>query len=840
MWKYRLISTLFCFVLVFAGCSKEPGVPSSKVKDKHVVTINSIETLSAFMKDGQEKGYFPKKIVNSSHFSHIKKLQTVDLNFRTTINWNKNSKCSSRENQIIIALGSENRSVTCHTGDTALLLGGGNDWVKDSTGNDIFYPGEGNDTIKSSSGSDIFIFEPNWGHDKIEISSFGVNKNYIDGYDGVSYPWEYSSFIIFGKGVHRSDIRWKGKKLVNIKTNDSIEVNTRSVNLLFAEEADSKIVNNFVPEIYIPQETTLYDLNAESVLIKDKYGYFAKGNDGLYIADLHQTLQPKITSKTSIPGRAMSVNVVDNIAYVAQGQEALEGKRGWVSIIDVTDPTKPITLHTLAFDNTIFSLEVKDDKLYIPSTDFFDKSKRHLYIYDVSSKKTPSLLSKTKLSYFSKFILVMDNMLYLSSFQSGFSIYDISDEKNPKYLSRDKHENYIDWSIKSSQDKIVVNHSDNLITVYKSNKNKKPIHVCEVFTTDQKHVAGLAKKDSIAVHKNHLFRAEGKLGVTITNINECNVVKTIPFENYWVSSIYVVDDILVAFNEREKSKLYSLSQGKLLKEEALVKINPKVIANKKNYKSMSQDQLQTLLYKAASNGDVKAIHELCKAGANPNEPGHQNYSPFGISVRLMQLDSMEALLENGAKSKDKHMIEAARNDENAMKLLEKYGGNITATDRQGCPTLFFLATHGTVDMVHRLVEKGISPKTICYGKLTVLDRAKQGDNKKVISYLKKAMSTEEINLKKSNSTKTQRTLCKENNGIYDWDGSKNRWLCSKKVTKNTICEINGGTYEWDKNQNSGTCLIKRVKSQREVCEEKGNKYIWNGKKNHWVCTQPST
>ncbi|RLA72148.1 MAG: hypothetical protein DRG30_07665 [Epsilonproteobacteria bacterium] len=90
--------------------------------------------------------------------------------------------------------------------------------------------------------------------------------------------------------------------------------------------------------------------------------------------------------------------------------------------------------------------------------------------------------------------------------------------------------------------------------------HKKLISICDIYPTDQDMIAGLAGIDTIAIRGNIVFRAEGKMGgVSISNIDECKVMKVIPFEEYWISSIYIVHNTLVAYNVTDKtSRVYNL------------------------------------------------------------------------------------------------------------------------------------------------------------------------------------------------------------------------------------------------------------------------------------------
>jgi len=388
--------------------------------------IDSITSLKSFIADGQKNGYFPKTLLLNT-FGSKNKLTEVDLDFRTVIHWDMYAKCPSHEDEIILAVDKKDHSIVCDAGDTAGILGAGSDWVDDATGNDIYYSGEGNDIVDVGSGSDILIFDANWGHDKVTLRSHEVNTDSILGYDG-SYPWKYSSFIIFGKGIERKEIVWKGNTLYNTKTGDKIELNTKGVNVLFAGDPAN---NMLAPPTQ--EKIALNDLRSESALVESRYLYLAKGNEGLFIINIKDPSAPVVMSKLVLPGRAMAVAVENDIAYVAQGDYYLEGKKGWVSIIDIKDKSAPKLLKNLKFGNSIRKISVNDGILYIPDTHYFNKDKRALHLYDVKNPMNPVLFSSISLKNYVGTMVYLDKKLYFTS-SYRMKIIDVSNPKSPQMI----------------------------------------------------------------------------------------------------------------------------------------------------------------------------------------------------------------------------------------------------------------------------------------------------------------------------------------------------------------------------------------------------------------------
>ncbi len=690
--------------------------------------INSIDSLKAFIKDGQKNNYFPKTILLDT-FRQKNKLTQVDIDFRTVIHWDINSRCPDHEDEIILALGNKNHSIVCNAGDTAGILGTGDNWVDDATGNDIYYPGKGNDTIDAGSGNDILIFDSHWGHDKVILRSHKVNRDSILGYDG-SYPWEYSDFIIFGKEVKREDIVWQGKKLYHLTTGDSIELNTKEVNILFASDPENNMLDVPTQELI-----SLEDLKSESIFVKDNYLYLAKGNEGFYIVDVKDPSNPVVISKLILPGRARDVSVENNIAYIAQADYYLEGKKGWVSIVDIKDKTSPKLLKTLKFGSAIHSLAVNESVLYIPDTHGRKEDKRALHIYDVSKPAEPRLISTTKQKNVMRKMVYLDKKLYFSD-DRRLKILDVSNPKVPKIVTNTPLHNQKVYSIRVKDDFLVYTHHDHGMSVYHLEKDHTLQNICELKTVKKSKLHEFMHRNTLVIEDDLIYRAEGPKGVSVSSISECKVVNVLPSETKpWTTALIKIDNKLVSFTTGNRGKVYDLKEDMIHIEQQLSPVKKKT-SNIVVTTKLSNDQLQTLLYKTVMKNDPKEVKRLCKLGANPDVSGHERYTPVEIAARTGKVWALEALLECGGKATKKSMFLAALTEQNeAMKVLEKYGVPVTVRDKDGCTTLHFIAQDGSLDMVKYLIEKGVPYNATCRNLESPLTWANYGNNCNVIEYL---------------------------------------------------------------------------------------------------------
>ncbi|WP_236890383.1 ankyrin repeat domain-containing protein [Desulfoluna limicola] len=687
-----------------------------------------------FIAEGQKAGYFPTQIVRMDHISPPR-LEKIDLDFRTLIHWDKEATCPPHEDEVILALSDEGHSVVCDSGDTLVIMGPGNDWLEDITGNDIILPGPGDDIVDSGTGSDIFIFNPHWGHDSITLES-----RVIEGKEVAGYPYRYTSFLIFGPGLSPSDFTWEGNTLHHTPTGDTISLNTRDVNLLFADHPSP------VPEAPAPQYSApaqVIDLEkfwAESVTVRGHLGYYARGVDGLAVVDLRDPFRPLLLSEIRVPGRAMSVHLSGHTAFIAQGDTYLEGKKGWVSIVDISTPRQPKHLTDISYGNSIYNVATAGKRLYVSDSHFFDKY-GELHTYDISNPAAPTLLSSTDIPHYAKYIACLDRRVYLSDFRRGVTVVDVSDDASPRIVNRYRKFKKTVWAIKTAGDRLIVNQGDNRFSVVEPHRSKGIRNLCDVTTTDREDVAGLAGYGALVVKGDYIFRAEGPEGVTIHRITRkgrCRLVRRIPSGNRFITSLYITGNILISFDGKKHIAMHSLSDLFPDSEPRLTG-EPNRETDTPAPRSLNGEQLQTLLHRAVTANDPEQIADLCRAGADPNRAGHERHTPVEMSAHMGHLEALETLLRHGGDPNRNHgssmTLAAVTEHFEAMKLLAAHGGHIGQRDEDGCTTLHYVAQYGTVDMVRYLIDRGVPTDATCRGDEKAVDWARYGNNTPIIAYL---------------------------------------------------------------------------------------------------------
>jgi len=228
------------------------------------------------------------------------------------------------------------------------------------------------------------------------------------------------------------------------------------------------------------------EFNAESIVKEGDILYLAKGNEGLYIVNSKDPDNPIVLSKLVLPGRALSLSVKNGIAYVGQGDYYLEGKRGWMSTVDVRNKNAPKLLKTLKYGSNIRTFALAKGRLYIPASNQpKDDHKRALYIYNVDNPLTVDLLSVTKLHTYVSDIAYFNQKLYFLGSANYLYTVDISDAQQPKVAKKSDLLLERAYGIFVKDDLLVLTGKDHLVYVYNVQTDHTLEHMCTLKTINE-------------------------------------------------------------------------------------------------------------------------------------------------------------------------------------------------------------------------------------------------------------------------------------------------------------------------------------------------------------------
>ena len=194
-----------------------------------------------------------------------------------------------------------------------------------------------------------------------------------------------------------------------------------------------------------PEVTFYYKIEwIQSVKIAGNYAYFACREEGMYIADISNPPLPKIIGQfdDQYYMTISAVDVANNYAYL------VELFPGDLSIVDITNPSKPMEISSLNMGGTVWNIVVEGSYAFIPT------ESNGFKIVDISDPYNPQIKSSTYWGW--TYDLVIDgDYAYVSFSDSAYGImnvFDISDVTNPErvgyydsYFGRgiDKQNNYV-------------------------------------------------------------------------------------------------------------------------------------------------------------------------------------------------------------------------------------------------------------------------------------------------------------------------------------------------------------------------------------------------------------
>lgn len=716
---------VFFLILFRIGYANEHVLEQTKAKQDISTVyqkINSLDTFKRFMNDGQKRGYFPKKILKYSHVGPSV-FSDINLEFREIMNWGVASKCIQHKSQIILALSDKGNWIECPSNDTLIISGDGNDWVEDPWGNDIFYMGKGDDKVKAGDGSDIFIFDEFWGHDEIKFNSNEVNPSKIYNNNG-TYPYRYNSFLIFGKNIFPDDLQWQDDTLVNIKTNDSIKLNSKKVNMLFYEKPQlSNYDFNFIKTKYKSKKITsnfFKQKGAKNVLIKDDLIFISTKNEVL-IAQIENNLTFKTINSIKTGARTHDVKIKGDYIYITYNNQEL----GWIDIYDISDIKNPKFVTKLKFGNVVSNISIDNDRLYVPHGYWNEKQEGGLMIYDIKNPKKPLFLAsiKQKRYYPFKIALAQNDLLLLPVWRGGFKIYDTKNPKKLKEIYR-QEKGMILSLYEFDKNKIIINYEQK--TSLFDMKNLDEICSIDVDTTTQginQNVAFL--RDTI------LFRATGKYGFDIYDMKNCSLIKRVPMNlPHWLIKIFVLQNNLISFSQGNIYNLDKIFPSYKFKEKIKEKSQKSAkITKELDFSTLSKDKLQALLQKAAYDDNQTLAFKLCSLGADPYLETHSHTSPIEFSVMLGNTKALEAMSKfTIIKTK----IQSLARNLKTIKALEKH---ITINyNKYGCAYLNNAIINDEIEFL-KFLDKKFPIQTCTFRDKTPLDEAIKFKSKKVIRYL---------------------------------------------------------------------------------------------------------
>lgn len=174
----------------------------------------------------------------------------------------------------------------------------------------------------------------------------------------------------------------------------------------------------------------------EDVYVLGEYAYITCQEKGLIIIDVSNVYKLHSISRRAVEGKPMSIQIVDNIAYIAC-HPSLYG----LQMFDVSDPENPVPYGKIRSSHGGFvDVFVSDDRAYAVSIPM------GLYIIDIRIPSSLDYIGGYNMARKAKHLFVRDGYAYVPDSEAGLHIIDVSNPYSPLLVST----RHILWS--SAQD----------------------------------------------------------------------------------------------------------------------------------------------------------------------------------------------------------------------------------------------------------------------------------------------------------------------------------------------------------------------------------------------------
>ena len=146
---------------------------------------------------------------------------------------------------------------------------------------------------------------------------------------------------------------------------------------------------------------------------------FTVGGGGLFIIDVSDATSPITLGRVSTPGPGRDVEVIGNLAYVADGDRGLQ-------IVDISDLYAPVRLGSHETPDYTYDVEVVGDRVYM-----IDRSEG-LRIIDVSDPTAPVEIGTSRPLRSGRDVEIVGDLAYVLG--PGVHVFDVSDPTAPREL----------------------------------------------------------------------------------------------------------------------------------------------------------------------------------------------------------------------------------------------------------------------------------------------------------------------------------------------------------------------------------------------------------------------
>ena len=271
--------------------------------------------------------------------------------------------------------------------------------------------------------------------------------------------------------------------------------------------AETTVVRVVLPQVSLPQLMFLdsYDNpgQARGVWIDGDTVYVADGVAGLRILsiDADDNLSPIASLSIGGGGRGLAVAKKGDILYVAAQSSGL-------LVIDVSTPSEPDLLRTIAMPDSASYLKLSGDRLYVSAGANF-------LVFDTAVAADPKELGRIVAGSPNQHIVIDGDFAYVAGYTKGLRIIDISDDADLRIV-QEKNVGYVVRAIAKIGDTVYLGGEDSGVLIVDVSDFESLVLVDEFILPGG--AGGEQAPYDILAFKEFLIVADGDAGVHVLGV----------------------------------------------------------------------------------------------------------------------------------------------------------------------------------------------------------------------------------------------------------------------------------------------------------------------------------
>lgn len=187
--------------------------------------------------------------------------------------------------------------------------------------------------------------------------------------------------------------------------------------------------------------------SAEKVYLYGDYAYLTVNSDGekyvtpwLQVVNISDPTSPELAGSVAVPGSIQtklgSVYVSGDYAYLTGSSPDWTGSLGWLTIVDISDPTSPVLVSSYNLPDNAYGVHISGSYAYVTYVTpwccgYFGGA--GLLVIDISDPTTPVTVGSYETSGNAFDVHVSGNYAYVAAGQAGLQVIDISDPASPAF-----------------------------------------------------------------------------------------------------------------------------------------------------------------------------------------------------------------------------------------------------------------------------------------------------------------------------------------------------------------------------------------------------------------------